>query len=245
MKKLLFLFTALAIGLTSFAQISSKVGSGDWSNTDTWVGDIIPGNTDNVIIVTNSIVTVDKDAAAKDITVNGELIISSGAALYTVPLAIGDFYQGGVVFYLDGSGGGLVCAVSDLSPGTHWGCHGTPIPGADGTAIGTGAQNTIDIVAGCQETQRAAKICAESKENGYEDWFLPSRDELNAMYQNKAAINATALANGGAAFVEGPLAYYWSSSEVSPNQARAQNFEGAGAYSNKDLSWRVRAVRAF
>ena len=45
---------------------------------------------------------------------------------------------------------------------------------------------------------------------GYTDWFLPSKDELNLMYTNKATINTTATANGGSSFSS---SWYWSSTE--------------------------------
>ncbi|MCP3906593.1 MAG: DUF1566 domain-containing protein, partial [Oceanicoccus sp.] len=142
----------------------------------------------------------------------------------TSALAIGDFYQGGVVFYLDGSGGVLVCAVSDQDggSGTPWGCPGTPISGADGTAIGTGAQNTIDILAGCSTVGIAAYICDTLTLNDYTDWFLPSKDELYEMYLNKAAIDATAIINGGVALKKNEN--YWSSSEVDNDKARRQDY---------------------
>ncbi len=157
--------------------------------------------------------------------------------------AIGDFYQGGVVFYLDGNGGGLICAVSDQSEESQWGCHGTSINGADGTDIGTGSQNTIDIQAGCSTHSIAADFCANLSLNNYSDWFLPSKNELNEMYTNKAAINTTAIANRGSAFVN---SYYWSSSEYGNNFAWAQSFY----YDNQNVSIknnssRVRAIRAF
>ena len=161
-----------------------------------------------------------------------------------VVLAIGDYYQGGVVFYLNGSGGGLICAVSDQSSGAEWGCWGTEISGADGTAIGTGAQNTIDIEAGCAVGGTAADLCANLS-NGYDDWFLPSKDELDQMHQQIDAINATALANGGAAFVS---TFYWSSSEVSNDDAWVQVFDNNGIpipLPKGSNTIRVRAVRAF
>jgi hypothetical protein len=73
---------------------------------------------------------------------------------------IGDYYEGGIVFHLDGNGGGLIAAPSDQSTGAEWGCYGTPISGADGTAIGTGNQNTTDIEAGCTTPGTAADLCA-------------------------------------------------------------------------------------
>jgi len=159
----------------------------------------------------------------------------------TLTRDIGDYYQGGIIFYLDNSGGGLICAVSDQT--AEWGCSGTPISGADGTAIGTGLQNTIDIEAGCTTSGIAADVCANLSLNGYTDWFLPSKDELNEMYTNKAAIDAEAIANGGSAFVS---TYYWSSSEYDNNNAWVQLFsDGYQPGTGKHLAIKVRAVRAF
>jgi hypothetical protein len=162
----------------------------------------------------------------------------------TKVLEVGDFYQGGVIFWLDGSGGGLICAASDQSTAALWGCNGTLIGGASGTALGTGAQNTIAIEAGCATSGIAADICANLSLNGYTDWFLPSKDELNEMYINITAIDVAALANGGAAFTG---SFYWSSSEYDYINAGTQNYgSGTQIYNaGKGSGVGVRAVRAF
>ena len=155
--------------------------------------------------------------------------------------AIGDTYQGGIVFYLDGNGGGLIAAPTDQSSGAQWGCYGTPISGADGTAIGTGAQNTIDIESGCSTPGTAADICANLVLSGYTDWFLPSKDELNLMYQNIGPAG-NALNVGG--FAD---SYYWSSTEDDSDYAWLQYFSGGyqdNDYKN-DSNGLVRSVRAF
>ncbi len=50
------------------------------------------------------------------------------------------------------------------------------------TEIGTGYANTMKISSYRDEDVTAAKACLDYSVNGYDDWFLPSKDELHAMY---------------------------------------------------------------
>jgi hypothetical protein len=157
-------------------------------------------------------------------------------------IAIGSTYQGGIVFWLDGNGGGLIAAPTDQSSGAEWGCFGFTISGADGTAIGTGNQNTIDIEAGCPNYASAAYFCANLTLGGYSDWFLPSKDELNEMYLNIGQGLAGTSANVGG-FANG---FYWSSTEWVNHTAWRQSFgNGAQNFVIKNYGLNVRAVRAF
>ena len=148
---------------------------------------------------------------------------------------------GGVIFYDKGSFTDgwqyLEAAPSDQSTGAEWGCFQIPISGADGTAVGTGKQNTIDIESGCTTAGTAADICTNLSLGGYDDWFLPSKDELNLMYEN---LKVSGLGGG---FAD---ALYWSSSEYSSVTAWSQYF---GVFYQWDYpkysSYRVRAIRAF
>jgi len=170
------------------------------------------------------------DATA--INYNPDATTDDGSCEFLI-LAIGDTYQGGIIFYLDGNGGGLIAAPTDQGE-TQWGCYGTTISGADGTAIGTGAQNTIDILAGCTTAGTAADICANLTLGGYSDWFLPSKDELGKIYQNRSAIGS--LGNGS----------YLSSSEVDGSSVWERNFYfGYQNIFDKNRYGRVRAIRAF
>ena len=110
---------------------------------------------------------------------------------------IGDFYQGGIVFQLDGEGGGLVCDIQDLNL-AQWGCHGTDIIGAEGIAIGTGQQNTNEILNGCGQPGIAARLCNNSTSQGFDDWFLASKDEFMAI--DISLVDSASLANGGSTF---------------------------------------------
>lgn len=65
-----------------------------------------------------------------------------------------------------------------------WGCYQTLVGGTS-TNIGTGKENTDAILAkGCADLGTAVMLAAEADINGYTDWFLPSRDELSAIYAN-------------------------------------------------------------
>ena len=156
---------------------------------------------------------------------------------------IGLNYAGGIIFYMESNGTGLVAAPEDQSTGAEWGCFETEITGADGVLIGSGNQNTIDIEAGCATAGIAADICANLSLNGFTDWFLPSLDELNEMYtkigQGAAAPN-TNIGNFAAD-------YYWSSTEYDNlDSAWLQDFNNGIQYLNfKFFINNVRAVRAF
>ena len=140
-------------------------------------------------------------------------------------LSIGDTYGGGIIFYLNSNGGGLVATPSDQSYTQDWGCSGTDITGADGTGIGTGYQNTIDIESECITTGTPADICANFALNGYSDWFLPSINECDEMYKNIGQANILGLGNIG----EFNNSNYWSSSEIDENYVWSKAFYNHGS----------------
>jgi hypothetical protein len=96
----------------------------------------------------------------------------------------------------------LEAAPEDMGT-TSWGCQETPIDEVQETEIGTGKKNTKLIVKGCSEKDIAAKRAAAYKGGGKKDWFLPSKDELNLIYEN--------LYKKGIGGYKAAL--YWSSSE--------------------------------
>lgn len=159
-------------------------------------------------------------------------------------LAIGDYYRGGIIFYLDGSGGGMVCSINDVcgGGGINWSCTFI-VTGASGTAIGAGLANTIAIIANHGAGTYAANLCDNYTVGSYSDWFLPSKDELNEMYLNKVAIDSAVIENGGTAFEN---YNYWSSTELDENNSWDQNFtNGAQNSISKFSAYLVRAVQAF
>lgn len=166
---------------------------------------------------------------------NAEVNLDAIRFKKTTYLAVGMEYQGGIIAYLDDSGQhGLIAAKEDQSEGIQW-YNGTSISISTSSAIGSGNDNTENIVRLQGDGSYAAKICYDLVIDEYSDWFLPSSGELNLLYQNRHLIGGFDL-----------TAAYWSSSELSSNYAWYQGFS-SGYQSNyiKSNTCRVRAVRAF
>ena len=185
---------------------------------------------------------------------------AAGGDITDPPPQIGDYRDGGIVFYiasppvdLDGDGDldtGLVCAIQDYTNAIAWiigGSTQTTANGGTSASIGHGQTNTTAMMNQVGYIGGAAKACNDYSitVNGitYSDWFLPSKDELNQMYQNRETINTTASANGGSNF---SINYFWSSTEGEGSTAWDQGFNvgNQGDIDKYYVSW-VRAVRAF
>jgi hypothetical protein len=135
----------------------------------------------------------------------------------------------------------LEAAPFDQSAGAKWGCFRQLIAGARGTAIGTGRQNTADMLAACADPASAAALCANFTLNGVGGWFLPSRDELSAMYKALKATGAADFGDAGAA----DNVTYWASSQQTADMAVHIDFADLGRLhgDDKDFPRRVRAIR--
>ena len=118
------------------------------------------------------------------------------------------------------------------------------------TAIGSGRYNTENLKkhmdmdgkaysgsSGEGVKEYAARKCLDYEYRGYDDWYLPSKDELNLMYENLHR-------NGLGSFAD--YSYYWSSSEDNAFNAWTQYFDdGMQDYNSRFSVFRVRPVRAF
>ena len=110
--------------------------------------------------------------------------------------------------------------------------------GTFGTAIGTGAQNTALMDAGC--TSGAGQEAADYVAGVYSDWFLPSQDELNEMWLYSQVVGFNTATYG---FASGR---YWSSSQFFASYAWYQSLDtGDQFFDFKSDSLLVRPVRAF
>ena len=130
----------------------------------------------------------------------------------------------------------LESAPADQSTGIAWGAVSIPI-GETSTDIGSGSENTQKIISGSSSGSYAAHLCANLDLGGFQDWFLPSKEELNSLY---TYLYTKSLGNFAPAT-------YWSSSETDSDKAWHQRFADSGFpyQANKNQLHRVRAIRAF
>ena len=119
---------------------------------------------------------------------------------------VSQFKHGGFVVFEE-NGHGLVAAITDLV-GTEWG----------------------------MDWRSAKTACDELILNGYSDWHLPSKEELNSVFVNLKQVGVGGYADNK----------YWSSTESYNDSAWIQYFNNGGqGYGNKGNRYNVRAVRAF
>ena len=140
----------------------------------------------------------------------GLLLLSLSAQSFASMPKIGESYGGGIVFYVDGTGQhGLIVAKTDMT----------------GHSEGKeeGVMNWYD-----------AKVAANAFVDGYSDWVLPNREQLNQLYVNRGAVGNMVDT------------YYWSSSESDASNAWVYNFaSGKQLTGSKANGSCVRAVRVY
>ena len=189
-------------------------------------------------------------SAGTGISVTGDGTVGSPyvvSATSDCGLSIGDTIQGGIIFYLDASGcHGLISATTDQSTGIQWynGSYSDTYATFDGVKAG---QSNTKLIIDTQGTgSYAAKLCDDliiySNTGLFEDWYLPSKYELNLMYENIGQGDALGLGNVGQFAND----FYWSSTEYGYGNAWGQYFDSGSQFGNyKGNSVYVRAIRAF
>ena len=94
----------------------------------------------------------------------------------------------------------------------------------DAKGIGMGRTNTANIVAQSGPGKYAAAFVDNLVMNNYDDWFLPSVDELNAIYFTRATKGVPKM----------PAVPYWTSSENSANYAWYQLFQDGTQFTDEN-----------
>ena len=132
----------------------------------------------------------------------------------------------------------LEAAPTNQSTSVKWSSTYDFVIEAEKTAIGTGKANTAAIIAAHPSdtaSNNAAKAAVAYSGGGKSDWFLPSKDELNEMYEARTHLG---ISSGD----------FWSSSQDYYDAAWDQGFDHGGqsnGYFNKGQGRYVRAIRAF
>ena len=96
-----------------------------------------------------------------------------------------------------------------------------------------------DVTKSFNEAAKYAQKLNEEKTLGHDDWHVPTKEELNVLFNNRAAIggfNLTGSYHAG---------YYWSSSPYRDSSAWGQRFSDGDRYFHlgRDYDSSVRCVR--
>ncbi len=164
----------------------------------------------------------------------------------------GEFYGGGIVFWVDQTGQhGLICSVIDVCQGCNWSNVTSNSIGSAAMSDWDGPGNSNAIVGQSGHTSSAAQLCLDYVNENYgtgiySDWYLPARVELNDLWNNFKAVQKSLESDGNPATTKLSLSPYWSSSESSATTAWIYYFHaGYTSTSPKTNYTIVRAVRDF
>ena len=250
--------TTNANGLVSIAigggtVVSGTFASVDWANGPYFVKTETDaaGGTNYSLTTTSQLLSVPYAIHAK----TAESIIGGNAGGGNGGFShyIGEEFGGGVIFHLWkdklGAEHGLVVATSDQSTAQTWSNIKDIEIGQTAKSSWDGLSNSNAIVNQSGHTSSAAKLCLDLVSGGQNDWYLPSIQELNMLWNNYFTV-VKSLAQISGATQLGSAAY-WSSSENDNSNAWSFGFSSGNASisygldGNKSNASFVRAVRAF
>lgn len=175
------------------------------------------------------------------------------------PITVGDYKEGGIVFYLlqpndigyqSDIQHGLVVNLVNLSP-TYWEAYSDYYVSTKDVNTSqnflSGYSNTISIYETLMSdyytlSSFAANKCLSYVRNGYDDWFLPSIEEMVVL--DSANINEQILRYNGNTLFDNKE--YWTSSQYNRALAYIYEFNNSQLFAlSKDRYFIVRPIRAF
>ncbi len=145
------------------------------------------------------------------------ILLLAGLSMVTVSavssaVTIGENYGGGIVFFVDKTGEhGLIASRADM------------------------AGHSEEYPEGYFKWEDAKAECNALNENGYTDWYLPSKSELNKLYLKRNIVGGFLVDT------------YWSSTPSNADIAWLQAFRDGSQWDHgkPGYAYRVRAIRAF
>lgn len=165
---------------------------------------------------------------------------------FAAKFGLGESYGGGFIIYIDGTGEhGLIAAETDQSSGTIWdngsNCLKTNV---NSITIGSGQSNTTRLISVLGLGDYPARICDDLVLNGFNDWYLPSLQELDCLWKSLSVFDRHYNLNGF---------FYWTSSEeIVFDGNRVCNAMVQNVLTGEQRTWpkddktpSVRAVRTF
>jgi hypothetical protein len=161
---------------------------------------------------------------------------------------IGEEFGGGVVFHLwkdaQGVEHGLIVDKTDLSTSQVWSNINATLIGASAQSSWDGLSNSNAIVGQAGHTSSASALCLNSTNGGQSDWYLPSIQELNMLWNNYYTVARSLTQISGATQLQPTL--YWTSAEYDFSNAWSFFFGNGNTFNFfKGDSYYVRAVRPF
>jgi len=156
---------------------------------------------------------------------------------------IGEFYQGGIICQLWKDSTlqehGIICSFNNQSDGASFGCGGWMPAFSFNDYISNNG-----LLIPCSQ---AAQLCANYVYLNYDDWHLPTIDELRAINQNLQIINERLAFDNNSSTTPISMQSYWSStSRYISSLAYFLNFEtNTIGYTDRSNLMPVRAVRRF
>jgi hypothetical protein len=128
----------------------------------------------------------------------------------------------------------LEAGPEDLCLSVKWDNGKSILTDATETVLGSGKSNTEKIIKAQGDGRYAAKLCDEYTNNMKSDWYLPSIDELELMFEilfKKDIGNYSNL-------------YYWSSTEYNASGVKTWYFKKEQQYASRNgKTFRPNAVR--
>lgn len=225
---------------------SGSMATIDWSNDNYYlkVGMDAAGGTNFLTMGTTQLLSVPYALYAKSAGT-----VSGGGTGGNFTHYIGEAFGGGVIFNLwkdaQGVEHGLIVDKTDLSYGQVWININATLIGASAQSRWDGLSNSNAIVGQAGHTSSASALCLNSTNGGQSDWYLPSIQELNMLWNNYYTVARSLTQISGATQLQPAL--YWSSTEKDNDEAWLFGFDYgyAGNSYKSATNLYVRAVRAF